>query len=153
MSTVTKEQKQQYIQRLVAFANSIGYGVDFETMQDELDADGNQTNPAGLCATGPDIRMIYIRKGKKPNGVITSLIHELVHALNQNNNLIYVGLYGRLLEEWECESVAHFVTQLIGIDRRDRTEKFVTNYIGQPTFNTSDKVKQIVVRIYDALTE
>lgn len=151
MAKLSKEQKQQYVDRLVTYANNIGYGVDFESMEDKLAEDGTQTNPAGCCVTGPDTRMIYIRKGKKINGVIASLVHEIVHALNRERGFLYVGTFGRILEEWECESVAHFVTQLIGIDRREKTEQHVAQYIGEPTFNTTDKVKDAILSIYNAI--
>lgn len=153
MASPSKQEKQQYIEKLVFYANKIGYGVDFESMQEEFDEGGDQMNPAGLCVTGPDTKMIYVRKGKKPDAVITTLTHEIVHALNQYNRLRYVGLFGRALEEWECESVAHFVTQLIGIDRRAKTEQHVSQYVGEPIFNTSDKVKTIVTSIYNYITE
>jgi hypothetical protein len=148
----SKEQKKQYIDRLVFYANKLGFGVDFESLP-EFDPETEQRNPAGICVCSPDERVIYIRAGKKPNGVITSLVHEIVHAINRYRDLMYVGLYGNILEEWECESVAHYVTQLIGIDRRENTEQFVKNYIGIPQFNTSEKVKTTVVSIYDFITQ
>jgi hypothetical protein len=137
--------KEQIRFKLVAYANSLGYGVDFESLEGE-------GTPSGVCVTTPDGgRMIFIRKGKGPKGVITSLIHEIVHAANRKDNVLYVGAVGQALEEWECESVAHFVTQLIGIDRRKQTTAHVQQYVGAPVFSTNERVGKLATEIYNTL--
>lgn len=144
MIVATKQKKQEYVDNLVVLANELGYGVDFESMEGE-------DTPSGMCSTGPNHRMIYIRKGKGLNGTVTSLVHEIVHAMNRVDGLYFTGLTGSALEEWECESVAHFVTQLIGIDRRKRTEAHVIGYVGAPVFATHDRVLERARIIYGAL--
>lgn len=146
MEKATKEQKKEYVTRLTLYANKLGFGVDLENME------GEET-PSGLCSYGPNHKMIYIRKGKGLNGTVTSLVHEIVHAHNRNDGLIYPSLEGRALEEWECESVAHFVTQLLGIDRRKRTIAHVVGYVGAPVFSTSPRVLSLSRSIYHSVKD
>lgn len=147
MTTLTKaskEQKQEYVTQLVFFANKLGYGVDFEEMEGE-------GTPSGLCHTSPTKKMIYIRKGEGLNGTVTSLVHEIVHAMNRRAGLWFLAPTGNALEEWECESVAHFVTQLLGVDRREQTTKHVESYVGVPVFSTSDRVLDYARSIYHSV--
>lgn len=144
MTEASKAQKKEYVTRLVAVANKLGYGVDFESMEGE-------DTPSGLCHTSSKQKMIYIRKGKGLNGTVTSLVHEIVHAMNRREGLLFLAPTGNALEEWECESVAHFVTQLLGIDRRERTTLHVEQYVGVPVFSTSDRVLNYARSIYHSV--
>jgi hypothetical protein len=143
---MNKEKRLQVLQRLVAYANKeIHYGVDFGSMTGE-------GTPSGMCVTSDEVgKMIFIRAGKGLNGQIVSLIHEIAHGENRNDNLYYVGRIGNALEEWECESVAFFVSELLGIDRRERIMAHIVGYVGVPVPCTNNRVKTLTSKIYTYL--
>lgn len=156
MAKPTKQQKQQYLDGLIFYANELGFGVDLETMSPTNE--NGEKNPAGMCVTSgpiggiPDQRLILIRQGKGLNGQITSLAHELVHAHQRLSGEIHVGAAADALAEWTCESVAHYLTQLLGIDRRERTEAHVLQYVGKVAFRSDDYVRDLVLGMYKAAT-
>ena len=161
MAELNKEEKDLIIERLVTYANTLGYGVDLEAnyakypqleMDDYDPDDKKKKGPSGMCCSHKNFKMILIREGKGRNGKITSLVHELVHAhhFKERGIRLVNTPITQALDEWECESIAHFVTQLLGVDRRDQTESHVIGYVGEPTFLTTDQVKDLTLRIYGA---
>lgn len=118
-----------YRYNLVDFANRIGYLVELESTmkgQEKKDDDGNiilnedgkTITPAGDCNYLK--RRIRVREGKKIDGQIATLIHELSHALGLGGPN-YFSWLGEAYVELAAESVTEIVTRAIGIDRTKQT--------------------------------
>ena len=91
-----------------------------------------ECRPAGDCIEGINqddgkiLRLIRIREGKGLTGQVSTLIHELTHAMG-------IGRFGMIQSptayfELAAESVTQFVTQALGIDRTERTTKRINGY-------------------------
>lgn len=131
-----KYQKSLYLERLVEFANSLGYDVELDSMMEgheKLDDDGKiilnekgyPLSPAGDCNWQK--QLIRVRGGKSKSGQIATMIHELAHALGLGG-LSYLSWAGEAYIELAAESVTQIVTQAIGIDRTEKTASRIAGY-------------------------
>lgn len=127
---------EEYRDRLVDFANRLGYDVELESMMEgheEYDEEDNlilnkkgwPKSPAGDC--NYVTRQIRVRGGKSLDAQITTLIHELAHALGLGGYSYFTWL-GSTYIELACESIAEIVTQAIGLDRTKVTARHVLGY-------------------------
>lgn len=126
---MNKEYYELVRQQLVLLANDIGFVVEFDAntgsgknnpivsllLNQEASKD---KGPAGDCNYLK--KRIRVRKGKGLEGQISTLIHELTHAMGMGGPSCYSNL-GEKYVELVCESVTQFVTQMIGIDRTHKT--------------------------------
>lgn len=115
--------------QLVNLANDIGFSVDLNAETGKKNpfvsllmnlSEGNKADkgPAGDCNYLK--KHIRVRKGKGIEGQISTLIHELTHAMGMGGPSSYTSL-GEDYIELVCESVTQFVTQMLGIDRTHKT--------------------------------
>jgi hypothetical protein len=165
------KKKQEYLDRLIDFANALGYDVELdsqmldyinklkaeiaeneELLEATFDEEGNlredaEFRPSGDCSYG--IRRIRVREGKGINGQISTLIHELSHALGMGGPSLYTSA-GESYIELVCESVTQFVTASIGVDRLKKTAPRIINY-GFGNFLNSDVTRTVTQILLDAL--
>lgn len=139
---------EKYRDRLVDFSTRLGYKVELESkMEDQIkqrleeiflalvsgeiteeQADEftkGELRPAGDCNYVN--HTIRVREGKSLEGQVTTLIHELTHAIALGGNSFYCWP-GERYYELAAESVTQFVTQVIGIDRTKKTAKRINRY-------------------------
>ena len=135
-------------ERLITFANGLGYEVELDSpMEDQKQRQHDklaeylkegqitqeqydelitqECRPSGDCHYLK--RVIRIREGKGLKGQVSTLIHELTHAIALGG-LSYYTWPGEQYYELAAESVTQFVTQAIGLDRTKQTSKRIFNY-------------------------
>lgn len=163
---------ETYRDRLVKFSNDIGYAVEFESpmenyvlekkahmklqlllgaiSQEEFDEWATkECRPAGYCSYRDNT--IHIREGKGIKGQVSTLIHELCHALGLGGNS-YFSWLGNSYTELAAESITQFVTQEIGIDRTKQTSNRVLGY-GFGSYLDSPVSRTIARILIDELKE
>lgn len=144
----TKQERTQYRDRLIQFANDIGFDVELDSLmenhvqkyqvmlrfglesnqitQEQYDEHLNdECRPAGDCNYLN--KTIRVREGKGLNGQIATLTHELCHALGLGGESL-LTLGGSTYVELAAESVTEFVCTALGIDRTAKTSRRVMGY-------------------------
>lgn len=137
-----------YRDRLVKFANDLGYDVELDSAMEEHKEEflrentlklklgmitlsefdevmGEECRPSGDCNYKK--YRIRVREGKGIKGQVSTLIHELCHALGLGGNN-YFSWLGNSYTELAAESITEYVTQAIGIDRTKQTSGRVMRY-------------------------
>lgn len=113
--------------KLCDLAYGIGYEVELESKMADyikakhLNKKGNlkrEVRPAGDC--NYENHRIRVREGKALEGQVSTLVHELCHAMGIGGLSSY-SMLGSDYLELVCESVTQFVTQMVGIDRTKKT--------------------------------
>jgi hypothetical protein len=144
----SKEQRTQYRDSLIQFANDLGFDVELDSpmedhvekwkakllyglktsqiTQEQFDEHiEDECRPAGDC--NYLTKKIRVREGKGINGQVATLVHELCHALGLGGeSLLMLG--GSTYVELAAESITEFVTTALGIDRTARTSARILNY-------------------------
>lgn len=144
----SKEQRTMFRDRLIQFANDLGYDVELNSpmedhrekygdmlrygleteqiTQEEFDEHINdESRPAGDCNYLN--RTIRVREGKGLNGQIATLVHELCHAILFGGNSLF-SMLGTEYNELACESITEFVTLAVGVDRTAKTASRILGY-------------------------
>lgn len=143
-----KKERLEFRDRLIQFANDLGFDVELDAVMedhlakyqeqvlayrqaDKIDDEQMQTllqeesRPAGDC--NYLTRRIRVREGKGLNGQVSTLIHELCHALGLGGESL-LSLAGSVYNELACESITEFVTTALGIDRTEQTSRRILGY-------------------------
>lgn len=123
---MTKAEKTIVRDKLVDFGERLGYKIVLDSQMESYPKDDEEDGlPAGYCNYFD--KEVHIRHGKGLDGQISTLIHELAHALGLGGNSWYT-LLGEGYVELACESVTQYVTQIIGIERTHKVAPRIVGY-------------------------
>jgi len=147
----TKQERIEYRDRLVQFANDLGFDVELDSPMPDYDEKREQwkvalrkaldsgelsqkdfdehiddeQRPAGDCNYLES--RIRVREGKGLNGQIATLAHELCHALAFGGISLF-SMLGSSYNELACESVTELVCRACGVDRTAKTSNRILDY-------------------------